>query len=43
MRVFGDGGGGRGPSSDSWGRKVKGTPKMLTYSGSNRPVSGLIS
>jgi len=32
----GGGGGGTGPSSwASWGRKVKGTPKIFTYSGSN--------
>ena len=35
--VFGGGGGGGGPSPPSCGRKVNGTPKMLTYSGSKSP------
>src|SRR2546422_1057772 len=43
MRVLGDDGGGGGPSFDSYGRKVNGTPKMLTYSGSKRPVSRFTS
>ena len=38
--VFGGGGGGGGPSDPpSCGRKVKGTPKIFTYSGSNNPSS----
>ena len=41
--VLGAGGGGGPSSPPSCGRKVKGTPKMLTYSGSNSPVSGLTS
>lgn len=41
--VLGVGGGGGPCSPPSCGRKVNGTPKMLTYSGSNNPVSGLIS
>jgi hypothetical protein len=33
IAVFGGGGGGGGPSPPSCGRKVNGTPKILTYSG----------
>src|SRR5579862_1948855 len=44
INVFGVGGGGAGPSPvPSWGRKVNGTPKILTYSGSKKPVSGFTS
>ncbi len=41
--VFGAGGAGGAPSPPSCGRKVNGTPKMLTYSGSNSPVAGFTS
>src|SRR5690242_11542506 len=34
--VFGGGGAGGGPSWASCGRNVNGTPKILTYSGSNK-------
>ena len=33
----------RGGSPPSCGRKAKGTPKMLTYSASNKPESALTS
>ena len=42
-RALGLGGGGAMLSSDSCGRNEKGIPKMLTYSGSNNPDSGLTS
>ena len=43
MAVFGFGGGGGPFSPPSCGKKVKGTPKTLTYSGSNSFVSGFTS
>ena len=41
IRVLGVGGGGGVSSPPSCGRNVNGTPKMLTYSGSNSPDLGV--
>jgi hypothetical protein len=40
LRDFGGGGGGTTSWPPSWGRKVKGMPKMFTCSGGKRPVDG---